>query len=95
MTLNGSSVLDILQSGGYNPAAGTTLTILTAGAPVSGTFGALENATFDGGAEVWEVEGWVTSYAAIANGDLERVSDAVERIAGHAPRSLATLLLNP
>jgi NAD(P)H dehydrogenase (quinone) len=47
------------------------------------------------GAEVWEVEGWVTSYAAIANGDLERVSDAVERIAGHAPRSLATLLLNP
>lgn len=44
------------------------------------------------GAEAWEIEGWVTSYAAIANGDLERVSDAVERIAGHGPRSLAELL---
>jgi uncharacterized protein YbjT (DUF2867 family) len=44
------------------------------------------------GAEAWEIEGWVTSYAAIANGDLERVSDTVERIAGHRPRSLAELL---
>ena len=44
------------------------------------------------GAEPWEIEGWVTSYAAIANGDLERVSDTVERIAGHSPRSLAELL---
>jgi uncharacterized protein YbjT (DUF2867 family) len=46
------------------------------------------------GAEDWEIEGWVTSYAAIANGDLERVSDAVQRIAGHAPISLAELLAN-
>jgi uncharacterized protein YbjT (DUF2867 family) len=44
------------------------------------------------GAEAWEIEGWVTSYAAIAHGDLERVSDTVERIAGHTPRSLAELL---
>jgi hypothetical protein len=34
----------------------------------------------------------VTSYAAIANGDLEGVSDTVERIAGHRPISLAELL---
>ncbi|MDX6569866.1 MAG: hypothetical protein QOH15_2444 [Gaiellales bacterium] len=44
------------------------------------------------GAEAWEIEGWVTSYAAIANGDLEGVSDTVERIAGHRPISLAELL---
>jgi uncharacterized protein YbjT (DUF2867 family) len=40
----------------------------------------------------WEIEGWVTSYAAIAAGDLARVSDAVERIAGHPPRSLERML---
>ena len=44
------------------------------------------------GAETWEIEGWVTSYAAIANGDLARVCDTVERIAGHSPVSLAELL---
>lgn len=31
----------------------------------------------------WEVDGWVTSYLAIANGDLAVVSDAVERVTGH------------
>jgi NAD(P)H dehydrogenase (quinone) len=40
----------------------------------------------------WEIEGWVTSYAAIAAGVLERVSDTVERIAGHPPRSLERFL---
>jgi uncharacterized protein YbjT (DUF2867 family) len=44
------------------------------------------------GAPAWEVEGWVTSYAAIASGELDVVSDAVERVAGHAPMSLASLL---
>ena len=44
------------------------------------------------GARDWEIEGWVTSYAAIADGTLEAVSDTVERIAGHAPRSLADVL---
>jgi NAD(P)H dehydrogenase (quinone) len=44
------------------------------------------------GAAAWEIEGWVTSYAAIANGDLEQVSDTVRRIAGHEPISLAELL---
>jgi NAD(P)H dehydrogenase (quinone) len=44
------------------------------------------------GAADWEIEGWVTSYAAIANGDLERVSDTVGRLTGHAPRSLASFL---
>jgi hypothetical protein len=34
----------------------------------------------------------VTSYAAIAAGTLERVSDTVQRVAGHPPRSLADFL---
>jgi NAD(P)H dehydrogenase (quinone) len=44
------------------------------------------------GAEAWEIEGWVTSYAAIRNGDLEHVSPTVMRLTGHAPRSLSELL---
>jgi NAD(P)H dehydrogenase (quinone) len=44
------------------------------------------------GAADWEIEGWVTSYAAIGAGELEHVSDAVRRIAGHPPISLAELL---
>src|SRR3954469_14572383 len=31
----------------------------------------------------WEIEGWVTSYLAIAAGELAAVSDVVPRIAGH------------
>jgi NAD(P)H dehydrogenase (quinone) len=37
------------------------------------------------GAPDWMIEGWVTSYVAIANGELDVVSDDVERIAGHPP----------
>ncbi|MEA2479305.1 MAG: hypothetical protein QOJ07_1227 [Thermoleophilaceae bacterium] len=44
------------------------------------------------GAPDWEIEGWVTSYAAIAAGELETVSDAVERITGHAPEALGDWL---
>jgi uncharacterized protein YbjT (DUF2867 family) len=38
--------------------------------------------------EAWEVEGWVTSYAAIAAGDFDAVSDAVTRLTGHEPGTL-------
>ncbi|MBD8507133.1 SDR family oxidoreductase [Hoyosella sp. G463] len=34
-------------------------------------------------AEKWEIDGWVTSYAAAATGELDIVTDVVERIAGH------------
>jgi uncharacterized protein YbjT (DUF2867 family) len=44
------------------------------------------------GAADWEIEGWVTSYAAIAAGDLDVVSDTVQRMAGHGPSSLAAYL---
>jgi NAD(P)H dehydrogenase (quinone) len=44
------------------------------------------------GAEAWEIEGWVTSYAAIATGEMDVVSDTVKRLAGHEPVSLAEFL---
>lgn len=44
------------------------------------------------GAPDWEIEGWVTSYAAIATGEMDVVSDAVERLAGHRPLGLAEYL---
>src|SRR5918994_231537 len=44
------------------------------------------------GAPDWVVAGWVTTYVAIANGDLEEVSDDVAAVAGHPPISLAEFL---
>jgi NAD(P)H dehydrogenase (quinone) len=37
----------------------------------------------------WEIEGWVTSYLAIAAGELATVGDAVQRLAGHPARTVA------
>lgn len=37
----------------------------------------------------WEIEGWVTSYTAIAAGELATVSDVVPRIAGHPALTVA------
>jgi NAD(P)H dehydrogenase (quinone) len=44
------------------------------------------------GAPDWEVEGWITSYTAIAAGELAVVSDTVERLAGHPPTTLGEML---
>ena len=44
------------------------------------------------GAPDWEIEGWVTSYASIAAGELERISPDVERLTGRPPISLAQFL---
>ena len=44
------------------------------------------------GAPQFEVDGWVTSYVAIARGDLAEVTPDVERVAGHRPRSFAEYL---
>ncbi|RBQ14562.1 SDR family NAD(P)-dependent oxidoreductase [Spongiactinospora rosea] len=41
------------------------------------------------GAPQWEVDGWVTSYSAIAAGELDLVTDAVATLTGHPPISLA------
>ena len=37
----------------------------------------------------WEIEGWVTSYLAIAAGELARVSDVVPALTGHPARTVA------
>jgi NAD(P)H dehydrogenase (quinone) len=39
-----------------------------------------------------EVEGWVTSYLAIANGELEIVSDTVPKLTGHAAQNFPEFL---
>ena len=44
------------------------------------------------GAPEFEVEGWVSSYRAIAAGELDVVTDVVARLAGHPPRRLRDLL---
>ena len=44
------------------------------------------------GAPDWEVEAWISSYVAIANGELAGVSEDVERLTGHPPASLRSWL---
>jgi uncharacterized protein YbjT (DUF2867 family) len=44
------------------------------------------------GAPGWQVDAWVSTYTAIASGELAGVSDAVERVAGHPPLGLDELL---
>ncbi|MEU5402150.1 SDR family oxidoreductase [Streptomyces sp. NPDC005963] len=44
------------------------------------------------GAESWEVTGWVTSYEAIASGEMATVSDAVPKLAGRPAQSFAQFL---
>jgi NAD(P)H dehydrogenase (quinone) len=47
-------------------------------------------------APAWEVEGWVTSYMAVATGEMDVVSDAVETITGRPAQDLeAFLIANP
>jgi len=46
------------------------------------------------GAPDWEIDGWVSSYLAIANGELSIVSDTVELLTGHHPADLETVLRN-
>lgn len=44
------------------------------------------------GAPDWQVEAWVSTYAAIAAGELDGVSGDVAAVSGHPPRSLADVL---
>jgi uncharacterized protein YbjT (DUF2867 family) len=45
------------------------------------------------GAPSWQVDAWVSTYTAIAAGELAGVTDDVPRLAGHPATSLAELLL--
>ena len=44
------------------------------------------------GAPRWEVDGWVSTYSAIAAGDVDEVTDAVERLSGHPATDLPGFL---
>lgn len=44
------------------------------------------------GAPDWELEGWVTSYLAIAAGEMDVVSDAVPKLSGHQAQTLDAFL---
>ena len=44
------------------------------------------------GAPDWQLDAWVSSYTAIAHGELAEVSDAVPTLTGHPATSLADLL---
>jgi NAD(P)H dehydrogenase (quinone) len=44
------------------------------------------------GAPGWLVDAWISTYIGIASGELEPVTDDVERLTGRAPTSLAQLL---
>jgi NAD(P)H dehydrogenase (quinone) len=40
------------------------------------------------GAEQWQLDAWVSTYTAIRNGEVARVTDDVERLTGHPARTL-------
>jgi NAD(P)H dehydrogenase (quinone) len=44
--------------------------------------------------EQWQLDAWVSTYTAIGSGELARTTDAVERLTGHAPRTLEDALLD-
>jgi NAD(P)H dehydrogenase (quinone) len=44
------------------------------------------------GAPAWEVEGWVTTYTAIAAGEMDVVSATVGKLTGHPPMGLTEFL---
>jgi NAD(P)H dehydrogenase (quinone) len=44
------------------------------------------------GAPHWQVEGWISTYQAIAAGELATVTDTVQRLTGRPPLTLADLL---
>lgn len=47
------------------------------------------------GAPGWQLDAWVSTYTAIASGELAGVTQDVERLTGHPPRSLADVLGSP
>ena len=40
------------------------------------------------GAPAWEMDGWISTYTAIAAGEFDVVTDHVMRLAGHQPVSI-------
>ncbi|MFL6059941.1 MAG: NAD(P)H-binding protein [Marmoricola sp.] len=46
-------------------------------------------------AEDWQLDAWVSTYTAIRDGEVARLSDDVRRVTGRRPRSLERALLTP
>jgi uncharacterized protein YbjT (DUF2867 family) len=44
------------------------------------------------GAPDWQVEAWISTYASVAAGDLEQVTDTVERFTDRRPMTLADIV---
>ena len=44
------------------------------------------------GAPAWQVDAWVSTYTAIASGELNVISDSVQALTGRSPMSTADLL---
>jgi NAD(P)H dehydrogenase (quinone) len=44
------------------------------------------------GAPDWMVEAWISTYTAVARGELDEVTDNVQRFTGHPPRALADIV---
>ena len=44
------------------------------------------------GAEQWQLDAWVSTYTAIAEGELDVVTDAVEQLTGHAPEGFESFV---
>lgn len=44
------------------------------------------------GAPDWQMDAWVSTYTAIASGEMEQVSDSVRMVTGRAPRTLEDVL---
>ena len=92
-----AALLDPSVDGIFELTGPQLLTMADAAALVGGAF---EDETLEQayasrasyGAPDWEVDGWVSSYLAIRDGSLDRLTGDVERLSGHAPRSLADLL---
>lgn len=49
----------------------------------------------DYGAPEWELAGWISTYAAIAAGEFDVVTDHVEQLTGHRPVGVREFLSQP
>jgi NAD(P)H dehydrogenase (quinone) len=97
-----SALLDPAVTGAHELTGPTLMTMSSAAAVLSahGMPTRFEDETVEEayasrasyGAPDWEVEGWVTSYLAIRDGSLDRVTDGVRQLSGREPKSLEDLL---
>jgi NAD(P)H dehydrogenase (quinone) len=95
----GSTVHDGLSYRLTGPAALTLAEVAEVIGRVTGRAVRYQNETIDEayasrvayGAPKWMVDGWISTYTAIAAGELADITDDVLRIAGHPPLSLAEL----